>query len=51
MPYYLHSPRSDQEPAPGWYVVLADLPAPTYLGANSVDAEIRLRTLAMAGKL
>jgi hypothetical protein len=45
LPYYLHTPNPanpTQEPAPGWYIVLGSMDAPTYLGASAFEAETAL---------
>lgn len=51
-PYYLHTPRLQTEPAPGWYWRPSGAEHPEYLGYNSFEADHKLRTrldaLAMA---
>lgn len=42
-PYYLHTPRGDAEPAPGWYWKPKGAAHPQYLGHNSHEAEYKLR--------
>jgi hypothetical protein len=44
-PYYLHVPRGDAEPAPGWYYQPAGAAAPVYIGHNSYEADFKLRIL------
>lgn len=43
MPYYVRRSLSEQEPAPGWYMVPAGLEHPVYLGYGAVDAELSIR--------
>lgn len=44
-PYYLHTPRGDAEPAPGWYWRPAGAQHPAYLSHNHYDAYVKLRRL------
>lgn len=43
-PYYLHTPRTPAEPAPGWYWRATGAAGPSYLGYNSFEADHKLRT-------
>lgn len=41
-PYYLSRPRSEHEPAPGWYWRPQGAEQPVYLAANHYDAYVKL---------
>lgn len=45
MPYFVRRPERPEEPAPGWYMVVARQQQPIYLGYSAIDAELKLREM------